>query len=103
MGGLVVSLSSRLRARFWFLIKDYQRERILTLFNPERDPLGSGWNIIQSTIAIGSGGLSGKGLLQGTQSHLDFCLKARPISLSPCWQKNSVSLASYSCFFATAF
>ncbi|MEL0092269.1 MAG: rod shape-determining protein RodA [Pseudomonadales bacterium] len=57
---------------FWFLIKDYQRERILTLFNPERDPLGSGWNIIQSTIAIGSGGLSGKGLLQGTQSHLDF-------------------------------
>lgn len=57
---------------FWFLIKDYQRERILTLFDPERDPLGSGWNIIQSTIAIGSGGLSGKGLLQGTQSHLNF-------------------------------
>jgi rod shape determining protein RodA len=56
----------------WFLIKDYQRARILTLFDPERDPLGSGWNIIQSTIAIGSGGLSGKGLLKGTQSHLEF-------------------------------
>jgi len=56
----------------WFVMKDYQRQRVLTLFNPESDPLGSGWNIIQSKTAIGSGGLSGKGLFQGTQSHLDF-------------------------------
>lgn len=56
----------------WFLLHDYQRGRILTLLNPERDPLGAGWNIIQSKTAIGSGGLFGKGLFQGTQSHLDF-------------------------------
>ncbi|MEZ5560868.1 MAG: rod shape-determining protein RodA [Pseudomonadales bacterium] len=53
-------------------LKDYQRQRILTLFDPESDPLGAGWNIIQSTTAIGSGGVFGKGLFQGTQSHLDF-------------------------------
>jgi rod shape determining protein RodA len=56
----------------WFLIHSYQRERILTLFNPERDPLGAGYHIIQSKIAIGSGGLYGKGWLNGTQSHLEF-------------------------------
>ncbi len=56
----------------WFVLRDYQRQRILTLFDPERDPLGAGWNIIQSKTAIGSGGLFGKGLFQGTQSHLDF-------------------------------
>ncbi|MBD3649325.1 MAG: rod shape-determining protein RodA [Pseudomonadales bacterium] len=56
----------------WFVLRDYQKERILTLFNPERDPLGTGWNIIQSKTAIGSGGLFGKGLFAGTQSHLDF-------------------------------
>ena len=54
----------------WFLIRDYQRQRILTLFDPESDPLGAGWNIIQSKIAIGSGGLTGKGLFNGTQSVL---------------------------------
>jgi rod shape determining protein RodA len=56
----------------WFTIRDYQRQRILTLMDPERDPLGAGWNIIQSTTAIGSGGWFGKGLFNGTQSHLDF-------------------------------
>lgn len=56
----------------WFLLRDYQQTRILTLFDPERDPLGAGWNIIQSKTAIGSGGLSGKGLFEGTQSHLEF-------------------------------
>ena len=56
----------------WMLMHDYQRERILTLFDPERDPLGSGWNIIQSKTAIGSGGLFGKGLFAGTQSQLEF-------------------------------
>jgi rod shape determining protein RodA len=56
----------------WFVMRDYQRERVLTLFDPERDPLGAGWNIIQSKTAIGSGGVFGKGLFQGTQSHLEF-------------------------------
>ena len=61
----------------WFVIKDYQRGRILTMFDPERDPLGAGWNIIQSTTAIGSGGVFGKGLYQGSQSYLDFLPEAR--------------------------
>ena len=56
----------------WFVMRDYQRERVLTLFDPERDPLGSGWNIIQSKTAIGSGGVFGKGMFQGTQSQLEF-------------------------------
>ena len=55
-----------------YLLKDYQRQRILTLLDPEADKLGAGWNIIQSKTAIGSGGWEGKGWLQGTQSQLDF-------------------------------
>lgn len=55
-----------------FILRDYQKGRILTLFNPERDPFGAGWNIIQSKTAIGSGGFWGKGWLQGTQSQLNF-------------------------------
>lgn len=55
-----------------FLLHDYQRQRILTFLNPEEDPLNTGYHIIQSKIAIGSGGLFGKGWLNGTQSHLDF-------------------------------
>ena len=55
-----------------FVMRDYQRQRVLTLFNPEADKLGAGWSITQSKTAIGSGGLEGKGWLQGTQSHLDF-------------------------------
>ncbi|MDR1076057.1 MAG: rod shape-determining protein RodA [Xanthomonadaceae bacterium] len=58
-------------AWFWFL-KPYQKERILTFLDPEREPLGAGWNIIQSKIAVGSGGLFGKGWGDGTQSHLNF-------------------------------
>lgn len=57
---------------FWFYLHDYQRGRILTLLDPERDPLGAGYHIIQSKIAIGSGGLYGRGWLNGTQSQLDF-------------------------------
>jgi rod shape determining protein RodA len=53
-------------------LKPYQKLRILTFFNPERDPLGAGYQIIQSKIAVGSGGLSGKGFLKGTQSYLEF-------------------------------
>jgi rod shape determining protein RodA len=55
-----------------FLMKDYQKQRVLTFLNPESDPLGSGYHIIQSQIAIGSGGAQGKGWLQGTQSQLEF-------------------------------
>lgn len=55
-----------------YLLHDYQRQRILTLLNPESDKLGTGWNIIQSKTAIGSGGWGGKGWLNGTQSQLDF-------------------------------
>jgi rod shape determining protein RodA len=66
---ILVSLGAPL---MWFLLHDYQRQRVLTFFSPERDPLGAGYHIIQSKIAIGSGGLFGKGWLNGTQSHLHF-------------------------------
>lgn len=56
----------------WHLMHDYQRQRVLTLLDPEQDPLGTGYHIIQSKIAIGSGGFYGKGWLNGTQSYLDF-------------------------------
>ncbi len=56
----------------WSLMHDYQRQRVLTLLNPMDDPLGAGYHIIQSTIAIGSGGVLGKGWLNGTQAQLDF-------------------------------
>ena len=56
----------------WPLLHDYQQQRICTLLDPTRDPLGKGFHIIQGMIAIGSGGFSGKGFMQGTQTHLDF-------------------------------
>jgi rod shape determining protein RodA len=56
----------------WHVMHDYQKQRILTLLNPEQDPLGTGYHIIQSKIAIGSGGAFGKGWLAGSQSHLNF-------------------------------
>ena len=66
MGAVVIPL-------LWNLaLRDYQRDRILTLFNPQADPLGDGYHTIQSVIAVGSGGLYGKGWLAGTQSRLDF-------------------------------
>ena len=68
-----VGLASAFTPILWmFLMKDYQKQRVLTFLNPEQDPLGSGYHIIQSKIAIGSGGLNGKGWLQGTQSQLEF-------------------------------
>lgn len=72
---LVISLISLLAVMapmIWHFLHDYQRQRVLTFLNPERDPLGSGYHIIQSKIAIGSGGFLGKGWLKGTQSHLHF-------------------------------
>jgi rod shape determining protein RodA len=56
----------------WSVMHDYQRQRVLTLIDPTQDPLGTGYHTIQSTIALGSGGLVGKGWLNGTQTHLDF-------------------------------
>ena len=56
----------------WSVLHDYQRRRILMLIDPSGDPLGSGYHIIQSTIAVGSGGITGKGWLNGTQTHLEF-------------------------------
>lgn len=68
--GVVVLLAIPL---MWsFALHDYQKQRVLTFINPNNDPLGSGYNIIQSKIAIGSGGLLGKGLLNGTQGQLNF-------------------------------
>jgi rod shape determining protein RodA len=56
----------------WGMLHDYQRKRVLTLLDPTQDPLGAGYHIIQSTIAVGSGGIAGKGWLNGTQAHLEF-------------------------------
>ncbi|HEY5623011.1 MAG TPA: rod shape-determining protein RodA, partial [Gammaproteobacteria bacterium] len=56
----------------WYFMHDYQRARVMTFLNPESDPLGAGYNIIQSKIALGSGGLFGKGWMNGTQAHLEF-------------------------------
>jgi rod shape determining protein RodA len=56
----------------WYLLHDYQRQRVLTFLDPQADPLGAGYHIIQSTIAIGSGGVTGKGFLRGTQGQLEF-------------------------------
>lgn len=68
----IVAFMASLWPIWHFMMHDYQRQRVLTLLNPEADRLGAGWNIIQSKTAIGSGGLSGKGWLEGTQSRLDF-------------------------------
>lgn len=56
----------------WQFLHEYQRNRVRTFLDPESDPLGNGWNVIQSKIAVGSGGFAGKGWLEGTQSHLEF-------------------------------
>ena len=86
-GGVVVAWLAGVRAKFFVFsglsmiallpiaisfLKPYQKSRILTFLNPERDPLGAGYQIIQSKIAIGSGGLFGKGFLNGSQSYLDY-------------------------------
>ncbi len=70
--GLLLVLGAASLPMVWHFMHDYQRQRILTLLNPEADPLGAGYHIIQSTIAIGSGGVFGKGWLHGSQAHLGF-------------------------------
>lgn len=70
-GAVVLAIASAW-PMWMFVLQDYQKQRILTMLDPESDKLGAGWNIIQSKTAIGSGGWEGKGWMQGTQSHLDF-------------------------------
>ena len=87
LGGITVSWLAGVRVKFFAyasilfisftpiaiaFLKPYQKSRILTFLNPDRDPLGAGYQIIQSKIAIGSGGLFGKGFLNGSQSYLDY-------------------------------
>jgi len=72
IGGFALTLAAAAPVVWFYYMHDYQRQRVLTFLNPESDPLGSGYHIIQSKIAIGSGGLYGKGWLNGTQSQLDF-------------------------------
>lgn len=67
-----ISCGVALTPVLWYLMHDYQRQRVVTFISPETDPLGAGYHIIQSKIAIGSGGLYGKGWFNGTQSHLQF-------------------------------
>ncbi len=70
---VVVFISGLVTIPFaWHFLHDYQQNRVLTFLNPERDPLGAGYHIIQSKIALGSGGVFGKGFLKGSQSHLNF-------------------------------
>ena len=69
MAGILAAIAAPF---LWFGMHDYQRQRIWTMLDPEKDPLGAGYHIIQSKIAVGSGGFYGKGWLNGTQSHLEF-------------------------------
>jgi rod shape determining protein RodA len=68
----IAGLAAAAAPALWFVMHEYQRQRVRTFLDPESDPLGSGWNIIQSKIAVGSGGMFGKGWMNGTQSRLEF-------------------------------
>jgi rod shape determining protein RodA len=72
IGAVLAAVAVAAPLMWTHVLYDYQRQRVLTLLDPESDRLGAGWNIIQSKTAIGSGGIDGKGWLLGTQSHLDF-------------------------------
>ncbi|MGF1627136.1 MAG: rod shape-determining protein RodA [Alphaproteobacteria bacterium] len=72
MFGIAVAAFAATAPVAWTLLHEYQRQRVLTFLEPELDPLGSGYHILQSQIALGSGGLFGRGFMQGTQSHLSF-------------------------------
>ena len=70
--GILAGVGAASLPLLWSVLHDYQRQRLLTLLDPMQDPLGTGYHTIQSTIAVGSGGLAGKGWLSGSQTHLDF-------------------------------
>ena len=92
-----------------FLMHDYQKQRVLTLFNPEADLLGAGWNITQSKTAIGAGGLTGKGYLEGTQSHLHFLPEGHTDFIIAAFSEEfgllgvSVLIFIYSCILVRSF
>lgn len=85
IGIAVVLVAAFIPILWFFLMHDYQRQRVMMLLDPETDPLGAGYHIIQSKIAIGSGGLRGKGWLHGTQSQLEFYRNATPTLSLPFW------------------
>jgi rod shape determining protein RodA len=106
--GLIVAAASA--APFaWNLLHDYQKRRIMTLIDPSTDPLGSGYHIIQGSIAIGSGGLMGKGWLNGSQTHLDFLPEKHTDFIFAVFSEewgllgNTVLLALYSLLIARGF
>jgi rod shape determining protein RodA len=70
--GVVIALGLAAIPIAWNFLHTYQKNRVLTFLDPERDPLGAGYHILQSKIALGSGGMFGRGFMQGTQSHLNF-------------------------------
>lgn len=72
IGGIAVAAGASLPLAWTYVLHDYQRQRVMTLLDPTSDPLGAGYHIIQSTIAVGSGGVAGKGWMAGTQTHLEF-------------------------------
>ena len=105
-----LSLTAVCTAPFaWTLLHDYQKRRIMTLIDPASDPLGSGYHIIQSTIAIGSGGILGKGWLSGSQTHLDFLPEKHTDFIFAVFSEewgllgNFVLLVLYSCLIARSF
>jgi rod shape determining protein RodA len=72
IAGAAIAAGAALPLAWNYLLHDYQRQRVMTLVDPAADPLGAGYHIIQATIAVGSGGVAGKGWMMGTQTHLDF-------------------------------
>ena len=78
----------------WKVLHEYQRQRVCTLLDPTKDPLGKGFHIIQGLIAIGSGGVFGKGFMQGTQTHLEFIPERTPTSSSPRFPRSSACSGS---------
>lgn len=79
----------------WHFLHDYQQNRVLTFLNPERDPLGAGYHIIQSKIALGSGGVFGKGFLKGSQSHLNFLPEKHTDFILRCFPRSLVWSARF--------
>ena len=82
----------------WRFLRDYQKNRIYTFLDPENDPLGAGYHSLQSKIAIGSGGVFGKGFMQGSQAISPSCRSSRPTSSSPCWPRNGAWWAAWCCW-----
>ena len=100
-GGLITAVFQS-RGTEWQLLKDYQFRRIDTFLDPASDPLGAGYHITQSKIALGSGGWTGRGFMQGTQSRLNFLPeKHTPTSSLPRWRKSSGLSGRFRCWCFT--